>query len=647
MNQKLTKKLRTVMVLLGVAMLCLTACGNPQGNEGDLPTEPTPTTSAEANTPAPTNTVAPTNTLAPTSTPEPTATPTPIVVEDKEMDMTQFMDGFLPMPIVETLSEDCWGAAQVGARDQGNGLEDRDLSNYCYWDGGIIKDEETGKYYMFASRWNQAGGHWGENGISGWQGSQAVYAVSDNLYGPYMDMGPLWPDWCEGAGHNVFPFELSEADPLYGTYKYGIVISDTGMHGEIANGTIHVAKSLDGPWELLGKVVTEGGNFSLSNICILVRPDGTYEAINRNGDIAIAETIAGPWTVKETRLWWKVEGMSSDNVEDPVIWYSEGLYHCIANKWDARRAYYLTSEDGITNWVLHPGTAYTPDAQFMTYADGTENNWTKLERPNVYIEDGTIKAMTFAVIDVQKEEDFGNDAHGSKIIVVPFSGQSLSNFVQKENPFNAREGIIASEDTNIQSWGNEYQMNFGGETFIQVQRDPNWETYGMGVLGDGERPNDTYDNKIGFLKFDLAGTEYADSGKKIKSATLTLVYLYPMAGEATEDRLQVAMAENTWVEGTGNYSSNGNRVKRGALTWKLPAAVLDYGTAISEPFSTKIGSEEVKIDVTAILNAYRSANPEETLISFAFNETETGNRLRFASAEAGDIYAPRLVIEWE
>ncbi|HJD34111.1 MAG TPA: hypothetical protein H9911_06190 [Candidatus Mediterraneibacter tabaqchaliae] len=55
----------------------------------------------------------------------------------------------------------------MGARDQGNGLEDRDLSDYSYWDGAILKDDESGKYYMFASRWNQAGGHWGQDGISG------------------------------------------------------------------------------------------------------------------------------------------------------------------------------------------------------------------------------------------------------------------------------------------------------------------------------------------------------------------------------------------------------------------------------------------------------------------------------------------------
>lgn len=30
--------------------------------------------------------------------------------------------------------------------------------------------------------------------------------------------------------------------------------------------------------------------------------------------------------------------------------------------------------------------------------------------------------MTFAAIDVEKEQDLANDQHGSKIIIVPFDG---------------------------------------------------------------------------------------------------------------------------------------------------------------------------------------------------------------------------------
>ena len=41
----------------------------------------------------------------------------------------QFMDCFEPIPIVGELSSDCWGAADVGARDQSNGLEDAKMES--------------------------------------------------------------------------------------------------------------------------------------------------------------------------------------------------------------------------------------------------------------------------------------------------------------------------------------------------------------------------------------------------------------------------------------------------------------------------------------------------------------------------------------
>ncbi|MBN2532508.1 MAG: hypothetical protein JXB88_06425 [Spirochaetales bacterium] len=90
---------------------------------------------------------------------------------------SQFMDYFTATPIIGSLSSNCWGAAAVGPRDQSNGLEDRTLSQYCYWDGGIIKGPD-GVYHMYASRWDQSGGH------NGWFGSVAVHATSNNLYGP-------------------------------------------------------------------------------------------------------------------------------------------------------------------------------------------------------------------------------------------------------------------------------------------------------------------------------------------------------------------------------------------------------------------------------------------------------------------------------
>ena len=125
--------------------------------------------------------------------------------------------------------------------------------------------------------------------------------------------------------------------------------------------------------------------------------------------------------------------MNPEKMEDPVMWYSDGLYHLIVNSWEVKEASYLTSKDGISGWTLHPGKAYTPKTPFLTYTDGTVNRWTKLERPNVYIENGKIAAITFAAIDSEKWEDKANDEHGSKIIVVPFNHDKLIRFVTGGN----------------------------------------------------------------------------------------------------------------------------------------------------------------------------------------------------------------------
>ena len=117
------------------------------------------------------------------------------------------------------------------------------------------------------------------------------------------------------------------------------------------------------------------------------------------------------------------------NLEDPCIWYSGGLYHITVNSWSTRKAYHLTSADGIHDWI-NRGIAYDPREAIVRYPDGTVNHWNKVERPSVYIENGHVAAMTLAAIDVEKELDHGNDGHGSKVIVIPFDGAALDRDLQ-------------------------------------------------------------------------------------------------------------------------------------------------------------------------------------------------------------------------
>ena len=352
------------------------------------------------------------------------------------MEIRQFMDCFLPMPVVGKLEESWWGARGVIPRDQDNGLEDKVLEdpaltgkvNYTYWDGTILRDEDgCGKYHLFASRWNEADGFEKVNGEGGWSGSLAVEAVSDCLYGPYNQRERvLWPDSQGGLGHNVYVFRLWEDDPAG---KYAAIVSDTRP------GDIFTTDSLDeGRWVYRGPVKLDRGYFFRANICIILRPDGAYELLNRDGLIALCRgSILDTFQLEQENLWPQVEGLPTVNMEDPVLWYSGGLYHCVVNQWSTRKAFYIISENGLDGWKLAGGIAYSPTVDFLRYENSdVVNRWDKIERPGIYMEDGIVKAMTFAVLDLPKEEDKGNDGHASKVIVVPFDGEALNRFAREQ-----------------------------------------------------------------------------------------------------------------------------------------------------------------------------------------------------------------------
>jgi hypothetical protein len=103
----------------------------------------------------------------------------------------------------------------------------------------------------------------------------------------------------------------------------------------------------------------------------------------------------------------------------------------VVNGWGPRKAFHLTSVDGINDWKYR-GVAYDPTTDFIRYTDGTVNRWDKLERPSVYVENGHVVAVTLAAIDIPKDDIKGNTPHGSKILVIPFDGEALDRDLQKE-----------------------------------------------------------------------------------------------------------------------------------------------------------------------------------------------------------------------
>ena len=328
------------------------------------------------------------------------------------------IDYFLPTPVVGSLVSNVWGAPNVFPRDPDNGLEDKTMKRWNYWDGQIIKGPD-GKYHLFASRWDQA------NGFRGWSRSLAVQAVGDNVFGPYVDQGLCWPDDRGGKGHNVTALTLPDG-------RYAVVVSDTRP------GDVFVSKSLHGPWEFLGAIQVATNEFSglgrRANICVIVRPDGQFEIVARSGAIWLSKDgILGPYTIQGPSIYPQVKDMpkqSFRHLEDPVLWFSGGLYHIVINDWSGRRAYHLTSRDGIRDWKFR-GLAYDPTRDFVRYTDGTVNYWDKMERPGVLLENGHVTAFTFAVLDVPKDQELANDTHGSKVIVIPCDGAAFDRDMEK------------------------------------------------------------------------------------------------------------------------------------------------------------------------------------------------------------------------
>jgi hypothetical protein len=178
----------------------------------------------------------------------------------------------------------------------------------------------------------------------------------------------------------------------------------------------------------------------MSNVSMMVRPDGGFEIVARSGAIMIGKNgILGPYKLQGRSIYSNMSGLPTRNLEDPVIWYSGGMYHIVVNCWSERKAFHLTSPDGIADWT-NRGLAYDPTTDFIRYTDGTVNHWDKIERPGVFLENGHVAYFTFAVLDVPKDRELGNDNHGSKVIVVPFDGVTFDRDMKNLSKTARRNG---------------------------------------------------------------------------------------------------------------------------------------------------------------------------------------------------------------
>jgi len=362
-----------------------------------------------------------------------------------------FIEYLKPAPIAcSPLSSASWGVAGVLPRDLCNGIESAKGAavppEFYYWDGQIIKAGD-GKYHMFMSTWSGTAGF-----NPGWQSSDAYHAISSQgVLGPYMRQGYVYTNNNSHKGHNVSALELLDG-------SYAVVVS------EIVPFTIYKSTSLDGPWTGCTASIQSNGIKTSStttcppggacndthydsNVSLVARPDGKFEIVQRHGFIAIANTLCGPynmqkptWTYPQANLpnvdsiypkRTSIPGVTNPSYgweEDPHIWYSAGTYHVIYSGSQDRVGYHLYSTDGLTNWKDN-GYGWSPrDYQkiFCYEGSSTCSQWYKMERPGVVLENGHPTHITWAVADVDKDNQIpAGSNHGSKVIVVPFDGAAF------------------------------------------------------------------------------------------------------------------------------------------------------------------------------------------------------------------------------
>lgn len=352
----------------------------------------------------------------------------------------KFMDRFLSIKPIGSLTDSVWGADCVLPRYAENGIEDADWS---YWGGNILVGED-GQYHMFVCRWREDS----PRGHMQWSKSIVVHATADNSVGPFKVKEVV------GDGHNPEAFRLNDG-------RYLVYIIDG----------YYISDSIDGPWTY-GKFDFNQRDRELvedlSNLSFAKREDGSYIMVSRGGMIWFSKDGISEYSlVSSKRVYPDVDG----RFEDPVIWRDNVQYNLIVNDWLGRIAWYLRSKDGI-HWKVDAGEAYMPG--ITVYEDGTNEDWFKYERIKILQEQyGRAYQANFAVIDTLKFEDKPNDSHSSKNISIPLNKGMLltilndskidSSTKQIKVKVAAEKGFDPQTELDFSSlhFGASEEVNFG------------------------------------------------------------------------------------------------------------------------------------------------------------------------------------------
>lgn len=290
------------------------------------------------------------------------------------------------------------------------------------WGGSLVKSLEDGMYHMYYSRWPK------ELKMEGWvTHSEIAHAVSNSPYGPFefkdIAIGARDKELWDGlVAHNPTIHYFNGKYYLYYMGTTGDSYSEREYWKFRNNQKIGVAVSESpfGPWVRQNKPLIDiSANpdahdaLMVSNPAVTLMPDGkylmVYKAAAKKGKApmfgpvvhltAVAESPEGPF-IKQNQPIFTAE-KNEFPAEDPYIWYDDSLKYYYAIVKDMNGAFtdvgkslvLFISKDGF-NWELaeHPLVSKLK----VVMENGEILQLDKLERPQIYIENGQLVALLCA-----------------------------------------------------------------------------------------------------------------------------------------------------------------------------------------------------------------------------------------------------------
>ena len=296
--------------------------------------------------------------------------------------------------------------------------------NYFIWCGSLIKSDIDNKYHIYYSRWPK------ELGMSAWvTHSEVAHAVSDSPFGPFefsdVALSVRGEGYWDGlVTHNPTIHFFDGCYYLYYTGNIGFT-DKPGEYWEHRNRQrIGIAKADNpyGPWERVNQPLIDVSTDSLAhdalittNPSVVKMPDGrflmVYKAAAKKADpprygpvvhlTAISDSPSGPFEKQMKPIF--TAGDVDFPAEDPYVWFQDNCYYAILKDMGGHFTQYGTSlvlfysENGF-DWDLAPNALVSK----------IEINWEgtgikelqKLERPQLYIENGELIALLCAAREI-------------------------------------------------------------------------------------------------------------------------------------------------------------------------------------------------------------------------------------------------------